>query len=197
MSKLLAELLEGRIGYYSNPAGKGSVFWFTSKVKKVQPVKALDTLQEEIARPMLQTSTSPSDELRIIAADKRVLIADDNLINQKVMVIVLTKLGFHNIDLAIDGREAVTMSTKDSPPYHVILMDIRMPLLDGVGATKEIRRAGVDTPIIAMTDTAMKEHVESYMAAGMNDYVMTRTTFVKTLVKVLLQWLKTTPTRTD
>lgn len=196
ISKSLAELLGGRIGYFPNPTGRGSVFWFTSKFKKVKPVKALDTLQEEIEALTLQTCTSPFDDLRATAADKRVLLAEDNTINQKVMVKMLTSLGFKDIDLALDGREAVTMSTKDPPPYNVILMDINMPLLDGVGATKEIRRAGVETPIIAMTANALKGQAESYMAKGMSGYVA-KPVDRDLLVKVLLQWLKTTPSSRD
>jgi osomolarity two-component system sensor histidine kinase TcsA len=186
----------GKIGYHENPEGSGSIFWFTCKLKKVKQLKVLDALQEELEELALRTSLTPLEDLRLTAVDKKVLLAEDNSINQKVMVKMLTSLGFKDIDLALDGKEAVTMATRDPPPYHLILMDINMPVLDGVGATKEIRKANVDTPIIAMTANALKGQSEAYLAKGMNGYVA-KPVDRNLLVKILLQWLNPSPCSPD
>ncbi|KAF2275200.1 uncharacterized protein EI97DRAFT_379683 [Westerdykella ornata] len=186
--KSLSELMGGHIGFYDNPEGHGSVFWFTAKMKKVQHVKDIDDLHEELEQLTLRTSTSPFEDVKHAAVGKKILLAEDNPINQKVMLKMLTSLGFRDIDVALDGRDAVALSIRNPPPYHVILMDINMPLLDGVGATKEIRNAGVQTPIIAMTANALKGQAELYLAKGMNGYVP-KPVDRNLLVKILLSWL--------
>lgn len=99
----------------------------------------------------------------------RLLLAEDGLVNQKVAVKLLANLG-HTTDIAINGREAVTMWSAGS--YDAILMDIQMPELDGIQATQEIRRLETSpTYIIAMTAHAMKGDRERCLEAGMNDYV--------------------------
>ncbi|KAF2750107.1 hypothetical protein M011DRAFT_396804 [Sporormia fimetaria CBS 119925] len=188
--KSLAELMGGKIGFYANPAGQGSVFWFTARMKKVDQLKTMDELQQEIEALALRTSLSPLDDIRKAAVDRRVLLAEDNPINQKIMVKMLTSLGFTQIDLAQDGQEAVTIAKKEAP-YDLILMDINMPIQDGVAATKDIRTAGIKTPIIAMTANALKGQAEAYMAKGMNGYVA-KPVDRKLLVKVLLTWLNPT-----
>ncbi len=73
--------------------------------------------------------------------------------------------------------------------YDLILMDISMPVVDGVSATIQIRGLGIDTPIIAMTANALKEDVASYLARGMNDYIP-KPVDRKVLLKAFLRWLK-------
>jgi osomolarity two-component system sensor histidine kinase TcsA len=86
------------------------------------------------------------------------------------------------------------MLTKDPLAYHVILMDINMPVLDGVGATKEIRDAGIHIPIVAMTANALKGQVETYIAKGMSAYV-SKPVDRNLLVEALLNCLRLdTPT---
>jgi two-component system sensor histidine kinase/response regulator len=101
----------------------------------------------------------------------RILVAEDNLINQRVAVGFLSKLG-HRVDLANDGGEAVSLLQRGN--YDVIFMDMQMPGVDGIAATRMIRALPGPrgkTPIIAMTANAMSEDRERCLEVGMNDYV--------------------------
>ncbi|CAI6333277.1 unnamed protein product [Periconia digitata] len=176
--KSLAELMNGQIGYKPNPEGAGSLFWFTAKLKKVpqeSSIQALETQLETLNRPSIPSS--PLEAIKKAAVNKHILLAEDNTINRTVMLKMLAGLGFPSIDVAVDGEEAVKLatatqdSTTRSSPYDLILMDISMPLLDGVEATRKIRNAGLQMPIIAMTANALKGHAENYIAKGMTGYV--------------------------
>jgi osomolarity two-component system sensor histidine kinase TcsA len=190
--KSLAELMGGNIGFQPNPEGRGSVFWFTAKLKKCKQLKALEVLQEDmrglkIAQPVL---ANPMETLKLVATDKRLLLAEDNLINRKVMLRMLAGLGFESMDTAIDGKDAVAKVMQAPEPYDVILMDVNMPVQDGVSATKELRAKGLQTPIIAMTANALKGQAESYIAKGMTGYVakpVDRDLLVKLLLSCLQQ----------
>ena len=104
----------------------------------------------------------------------KILLAEDNLINQKVATLTLKNMGFE-AEVANNGKEAVEMHEKNI--YDLILMDIQMPVMDGLNATKHIRSAeyknGIvnKVVIIALTANAMKEEVNSYMEAGMDDVI--------------------------
>lgn len=100
-----------------------------------------------------------------------ILLAEDNLINQKLACFMLQKAGY-TVTVVNDGQEAVDVFTTNPQIYDLILMDIQMPRLDGRQATKKIRKMGFDDiPIIAMTAEAMKGDEEKCLAAGMNDYI--------------------------
>ncbi len=101
----------------------------------------------------------------------RILVAEDNLVNQKVIRSLLVCVG-HTVDIVVDGQEAV--DAVNSHPYDLVLMDIHMPKMDGITATKLIREQGgngATIPIIAVTAKAMAGDRETYLAAGMNDFV--------------------------
>jgi osomolarity two-component system sensor histidine kinase TcsA len=192
--KSLAELMGGSIGFQPNPEGRGSIFRFTAKLKKVKQLDRIHAFQEKMKAVAVPTPVLPLEDIKLAAANKRVLLTEDNPINQRVMVKMLKGLGFENVDLATDGRKAVTMLTKDPLAYHVILMDINMPTLDGIGATQEIRDAGISTPIVAMTANALKGQVETYIAKGVSAYV-SKPVDRNLLVEVLLSCLRLgTPT---
>jgi CheY-like chemotaxis protein len=101
----------------------------------------------------------------------RILLVEDNKTNQLVAIAMLSTKGYV-IDVAVDGNQAVEAVT--SKDYDVVLMDIQMPKLNGVDATKAIRALGGDkgsVPIIAVTANAMRGDREAYLAAGMDDYL--------------------------
>ncbi len=112
------------------------------------------------------TSRSPEAALRI-------LLAEDNVVNQQVALCVLEKAG-HIVTLAANGAEALKM-IEEEPEFDLILMDVQMPVMDGITATKLIRQRekgrGVPIPIVAMTAHAMHGDRERCLAAGMDDYI--------------------------
>ncbi len=118
-----------------------------------------------------------------------ILVADDNAVNQRVMSLLLKKLGF-NCDLVSNGEEAV--KTFLSRSHSLILMDCQMPIVDGYQATARIRRhegsSGRHVPIIAFTASAMPEDREKCLAAGMDDYISKPVT-IERLKSVVSRWL--------
>ena len=144
--------------------------------KLMKPVKQSE-LFDAIVRSL--GVTAPEDANVPYAADSgpdlgrlRVLLTEDNVINQKLAIGVLTKYG-HEVTVANDGQEAVEALEVDE--FDVVLMDVQMPVMDGFEATRIIRErdheAGRHTPIIAMTAHAMKGDREKCLAAGMDEYV--------------------------
>jgi signal transduction histidine kinase/DNA-binding response OmpR family regulator len=101
----------------------------------------------------------------------RILLAEDNPMNQKLAQYMLTKAGYQ-LEVANNGREAVEKYTADPERYDLIFMDVHMPEIDGLAATKVLRNRGyAEIPIIAMTADAMKEDREKCLESGMNDYM--------------------------
>jgi CheY-like chemotaxis protein len=100
------------------------------------------------------------------------LLVEDNLINQKIVILSIQKL-IKNIDIANNGKEA--LDKFGSSKYDIILMDIQMPVMDGIIATRKIREiestTNRRTPIIAITANALAGDKENCLAAGMNDYI--------------------------
>jgi two-component system sensor histidine kinase/response regulator len=138
------------------------------------------------AHEVLKSSTADVEEEPM---ELRVLLAEDNVVNQKVAVHMLSKLGCR-VDVAADGEEAVRMWS--TLPYDVVFMDCQMPKLDGFEATRMIRQREADkllqsTPIIAMTANAMKGDKEACLAAGMDDYT-SKPIHREELREVLSRW---------
>ncbi|KAH9872799.1 hypothetical protein J1614_005193 [Plenodomus biglobosus] len=188
--KSLAELMGGTIGFHPNPEGRGSVFWFTAKLKKCKQLTIIDSLSHKLDSLDVHSSTpeTPMEKLKIAALGTRILLAEDNPINRKVMLKMLAGLGFASIETATNGKDAVTKILQDPLSYDFILMDVNMPVLDGVSATKELRANGVVIPIVAMTANALKGQAESYIAKGMTGYIakpVDRNLLVKLLLKCL------------
>ena len=163
--KRLTELMGGQTGTESQE-GIGSMFWFTARLGPAdQSIKP--------ARPNAATSVGTTDALQSHRAHSRgrILLAEDNTINQRVTSLMVEKLGFR-IDIAVNGAEAV--SAWSTGRYDAILMDCQMPVMDGYAATREIRRLerGLrHIPIVALTAHAMKGADEQCRLAGMDDYL--------------------------
>jgi osomolarity two-component system sensor histidine kinase TcsA len=188
--KTLTELMGGTIGFRPNMNGQGSVFWFTAKLRQFPGVQ-FSSFDEQ---PQAVTSApviAPSTETKQFPAGKRVLLAEDNNINQRVMFRMLKSLGIDSVDAATDGMQALSLvkqAQAEMRPYDLVLMDINMPLCDGVRAASEIRDAGILVPIIAITANALKGQAEAYLAKGMNGYIpkpIDRQLLVRLLMKIL------------
>ncbi|WP_067583979.1 response regulator [Endozoicomonas ascidiicola] len=143
-------------------------------------------------------SIKPVEERPIFSDDIKVLLVEDNVVNQKVAISMLKKLGLNNIALAEDGKIAVNMS--GSYAYDIILMDCQMPEMSGYEATGVIRQRERDqqlprTPIVAMTANAMTEDREKCIAAGMDDYI-SKPVKIGLLKSQLEKWLVQTASET-
>jgi signal transduction histidine kinase/DNA-binding response OmpR family regulator len=122
---------------------------------------------------MLPDTKKPKNVLSHDFAERfplRILIAEDNLVNQKLAMLVLNKLGYNNVEMACTGVEAVTKVSQQY--FDVVLMDIQMPEMDGLEATRVIRQQQSQQPyILAMTANAMQDDRELCLQAGMNEYI--------------------------
>lgn len=175
ISRDIIGLMGGTIRVASIP-GKGSHFTAEIPMREamagtVDPENILQVARDPSSLATLNNSSlNPATESPDFAGC-RVLLAEDNIVNQRVSVRLLEKSGCL-VDVASDGNEAVAMSAQ--APYELILMDCHMPNLDGYEATRAIRdREGTlrHTPIVAVTAAAMVQDYERCMAAGMDDYL--------------------------
>jgi len=157
----LVELMRGRIGVESRP-GEGSTFWFTAELEK-QDVRARGD-------PPFESPARGTAQIPVASHSLRVLVAEDNRVNQQVVLGQLKNLGHRAVAVA-NGLEALT--ALEEIDYDVVLMDCYMPELDGYETTARIRAQPRwrDLPIIAMTASAMASDREQCFAAGMNDYI--------------------------
>ncbi|KAJ5505182.1 hypothetical protein N7463_008056 [Penicillium fimorum] len=182
--KSLAELMDGAVGSHANPDGPGSVFWMTVKMARLtSPVSPVKPRLPPATPEALDNSAS----LQKVAPHKHILLVEDNKVNQLIMLKFLSSLGFKRVDAAWDGAEAVRMVKQKPLAYNVILMDINMPVMDGLTATEHIRRMKLDVPILALTGNALKGDAEMYLAKGMDDYIA-KPLHRQQLVDLLWKW---------
>lgn len=164
--KNLVKLLNGKVSVESKE-NEGSVFKFSIKAKLVRAEKMEETIKknaeqhEEANRPLMH-----------IISDKyplKILLAEDNGINSKLICLVLEKMGFKP-DLAKNGSIALNMLNEIS--YDVILMDIQMPVMDGIQATKAIKELKLEHPpkIVGLSANAFEEDIAHALSIGMDDY---------------------------
>jgi signal transduction histidine kinase len=186
---LIESMMGGKIQLESTET-EGTTAWFTVTFPKANSeASAGDSqdraaLQDPVAKPESSehetvVSAPPHADFSNISRDQlRICIAEDNPINQKIAIQFMDKLGFTNVDAYDNGLAAVEglrKKAREGVPYHIILMDVQMPVLDGYEATKLLRQDPLDAVrgvlVIAMTASAIQGDREKCLASGMDDYL--------------------------
>ncbi len=199
ITRHLVDLMQGELGVHSTE-GQGSVFWFTARLQPAlhpalpggaaAPVAAAGPLDTRLP-PATRQGPSAEVLLRREHAGARVLLAEDNPVNQMLACELLLSTGLL-VDAVDNGQDAVDHAARER--YALILMDVQMPGLDGLQATQAIRRLPgmAQVPVLAMTANAYSEDRAACIAAGMNDHIA-KPVMPQQLYEKLLHWLGQRP----
>jgi CheY-like chemotaxis protein len=159
ITRKLAKLMGGDAGAHSQ-LGQGSTFWFSARLKKAHASDSTEQIRLLDAEMLLHKEFE----------GVRVLLVEDEPVNREITLMMLGDVGLAS-ETAVDGIEAVRLATEND--FALILMDMQMPRMDGLEATRQIRQLPqyANTPIIAMTANAFAEDKGRCFAAGMNDFL--------------------------
>jgi PAS domain S-box-containing protein len=163
LSRRLAEALGGELQLAWSVPDQGSCFTIKVLAGALIDTKFVTSLEKQQTVHLAQSHVEPS-----FGKKYKVLVVDDNADNQALMKAYLRKADVH-WDSATDGEKAVALALRN--PYDIILMDVMMPVMDGLEATRRLRAAGYKRPIIALTAHAMQEEVEKSFAAGCDGHL--------------------------
>ncbi|CAM1503976.1 Fc.00g015670.m01.CDS01 [Cosmosporella sp. VM-42] len=183
---LIEVMMKGKIQLESEET-VGTTAWFTVSFEKATSDVAAGDAQSKSPPPVdryppsaiFNGADSPYTDLSIVPKeDVRICVAEDNPINQKIAIQYVQRLGYKGVTAYENGLKAVEglrAKAQEGNPYHIVLMDVQMPILDGYEATKLIRKDPLDAVrkilVIAMTASAIQGDREKCLAAGMNDYL--------------------------
>jgi signal transduction histidine kinase/ActR/RegA family two-component response regulator len=174
--KRIAKILDGDV-WVESQLGKGSTFYFTAWFEEAEHKKREEELV--VTQHDLRASSRKS---------ARILLAEDNPVNQRLAKLMLTKAGYQ-VEVADNGKEAIEKIMSFPEGYDLIFMDVQMPQMDGPKATRTLREKGFDKiPIVAMTAHAMKGDRERCLQAGMDDYI-TKPIKRKSVLAMVQKWL--------
>jgi signal transduction histidine kinase/CheY-like chemotaxis protein len=185
ISKNIVGMMNGKI-WCESTQGQGTTFTFTGKFELAR-ADEMSSIIEKVDASKKQEVHNENKALSLIQGAK-ILLAEDNKINQMVATEFLKSKGF-DVDIADNGRIAAEMIERKE--YALVLMDIQMPEMDGLEATRKIRRNPkyADLPIIAMTAHALSGDKDISLLAGMNDHI-TKPIDPARLYQTLIQWIK-------
>jgi len=185
LTRHIASMMGGEVGLRSAP-GEGSTFWFTGWFDRVATADGNAALAPTAGAARQQSGQQAEELLRRRHAGRRVLVVEDNAVNQEIAVALLRRPGLV-VDTADDGARAVELAL--GRRYDLVLMDVQMPGMDGLAATRELRRRGGHAPpVIAMTANVYDADRAACLAAGMNDHIA-KPVDAEQLYAMLLRWL--------